>query len=386
MAMKKKVAVVGIGHTAFRPVTDDLSWKELMYEGASRAYEDAGLNPRKEIDSFITCAEDYWEGFSIFDEFVPDQIGAALRPCCTVTGDGIQGLALAYMQLMSGQVDTVAVEAHSKISDLLTYDHVLAFALDPIYNRPLGGHPHYIAGMEMRRYLRDSRNTEKDCARVVVKNRTNALKNATSAYGTKLTVDDVMTSAAMFSPLKRLDISSLVDGSLVMVLASAKKAMEITDNPVWITGVGWTSDSSWLESRDWGRAEYAEMATKMAYKMAGVKNPRKDLDFAEVDDKFSYKELQHIEAAKLCRKGEAGKKLRNGEFDSGGKIPVNVSGGSLGCGNLIEAAGLHRAMEVALQLRGHAGRHQIPKVVRRGLAMSWRSVPTATGAAVVMEV
>ncbi len=384
--MKKNVAVVGIGNTAFRPKTDEYSWKELMYEAASRAYNDAGLNPRREIDSFVTCAEDYWEGFSIYDEFVPDQIGAALRSCCTVTGDGIQGLGLAYMQIMSGAVDTVAVESHSKISDLLTYSDVLAFALDPIYNRPIGGHPHYLAGMEMRRFLRDSKCTEKDCARVVVKNKTNALKNPSSAYGTKLTTDDVKSSPEVFSPLRQLDVSNLVDGSIVMVLASAKRAKEICDNPVWITGIGWNSDTPWIENRDWGRAEYAEEASKMAYKMAGIKNPSSDIDFAEMDDKFSYKELQHIQAAKLCRKGEAGKRLRKGYYDFEGRLPVNVSGGSLGCGNLIEASGLHRSMEVALQLRGHAGRHQIKKVVKRGLALSWRSIPTATGGAVVMEV
>jgi acetyl-CoA C-acetyltransferase len=384
--MKKNVAVVGIGNTAFRPKTDEYSWKELMYEAASRAYDDAGLNARRDVDSFITCAEDYWEGFSIYDEFVPDQIGAAMRSCCTVTGDGIQGLALAYMQIMSGAAETVAVESHSKISDLLTYDHVLAFALDPIYNRPLGGHPHYIAGMEMRRFLKDSKCTEKDCARVVVKNKTNALKNASSAYGTKLTEDDVKKSAQLFSPLRKLDVSNLVDGGIVMVLASAERAKQITDNPVWVTGVGWTSDTPWLENRDWGRAEYAQLASKMAYKMAGIKNPSSDIDFAEIDDKFSYKELQHIEAARLARKGEAGRQLRKGRYDAQGRLPVNTSGGSLGCGNLVEAAGLHRAMEVALQLRGHAGRHQIKKVVNRGLALSWRSVPTASGAAVVMEV
>ncbi len=384
--MKKNVAVVGIGSTALRPKTDEYSWKELMYEAASRAYDDAGLHPRREIDSFITCAEDYWEGFSIYDEFVPDQIGAAMRSCCTVCGDGIQGLGLAYMQIMSGAVDTVAVESHSKISDLLTYDDVLAFALDPIYNRPIGGHPHYLAGMEMRRFLRDSKATEKDCARVVVKNKMNALKNVSSAYGTKVTTDDVKSSPGVFSPLRKLDISNLVDGSLVMVLASAKKAKEICDNPVWITGIGWNSDTPWIENRDWGSAEYARLATQMAYKMAGIKTPSSDVGFAEIDDKFSYKELQHIEAARLCRKGEAGKQLRKGTYDAGGRLPVNVSGGSLGCGNLVEASGLHRATEVALQLRGHAGRHQISKVVRRGLALSWRSVPTATGGAVVMEV
>ncbi|MCK4223358.1 hypothetical protein KAX01_03585, partial [Candidatus Bathyarchaeota archaeon] len=87
------VAIVGVGCTGFKSVTPDVSYKEMMFEAATRAYQDAGnINPRRDIDAFISVAEDYWEGFSIFDEFVPDQIGATLRPCCTVCGDGIYGL------------------------------------------------------------------------------------------------------------------------------------------------------------------------------------------------------------------------------------------------------------------------------------------------------
>ncbi|MCD6492780.1 MAG: acetyl-CoA acetyltransferase, partial [Archaeoglobaceae archaeon] len=71
-----RVAVVGVGYSGFNANTPDLHWKEIMYEAAVRAYEDAGINPRRDVDSFITCAEDIWEGFAIFDEFVPDQLGA----------------------------------------------------------------------------------------------------------------------------------------------------------------------------------------------------------------------------------------------------------------------------------------------------------------------
>ena len=84
-----RVGIIGVGMTAFRPSTPEYSWKELMFEAASRAYADAGLNPRTDVQSFITCAEDYYEGFGIFDEFVPDQLGGALRPVCTVSGDGL---------------------------------------------------------------------------------------------------------------------------------------------------------------------------------------------------------------------------------------------------------------------------------------------------------
>src|SRR2546430_9823721 len=117
-----------------------------MCEAASRAYADAAINPREDVDSFITCAEDYYEGFGIFDEFVPDQLGAALRPTCTVSGDGLQGLANAYMQIQTGLINVAVVEAHSKASDVLTLDGVIEHAFDPIWNKPLGAHPFVVAG------------------------------------------------------------------------------------------------------------------------------------------------------------------------------------------------------------------------------------------------
>ncbi|MFQ5911157.1 MAG: acetyl-CoA acetyltransferase, partial [Thermoplasmata archaeon] len=178
-------------------------------------------------------------------------------------------------------------------------------------------------------------------------------------------------------------ISKLADGSIVLVLARADKAKGITDTPVWIKGFGWNSDTPWLEGRDWARARYAEDAAKMAYKMAGIENPTNEVGFAEVDDKFSYKELQHLEAIGLAGKGQAGSDLESGRFNADGQLPINVSGGSLGCGNLIEASGLHRALEVVLQLRGDAEGMQLD--AERGLAQSWRGVPTASGAVAIFE-
>src|SRR3989441_2892465 len=134
--------------TAFRPATPEYSWKELMFEAASRAYADAGVDPRTDVDSFITCAEDYYEGFGIFDEFVPDQLGAALRPTCTVSGDGLQGLANAFMQIETGLVDVAVVEAQSKARDTVPPDGGIQHALGPVGNKPLGFHPYVVAGLE----------------------------------------------------------------------------------------------------------------------------------------------------------------------------------------------------------------------------------------------
>jgi len=380
-----RVAIIGFGCVGFRPVTPELSFKELMFEAAVKAYEDAGgLNPRKDIDVFVTCAEDYLEGFSIFDEFVPDQLGAAMRPLFTVSGDGMLGLATAYMLIKTGQFDTVVVEAHSKASDILTYMDIVQFGLDPIFNRPLGGHPYYVAGLEMTRYLYETGTTEEQCAQVVVKNRGNAILNPYAAYGAEITIDQVMRSERLFHPLKKLEISVPADGCIVMVLASEEVAEKLTDKPIWVRGVGWCTETPSLETRDWTRAVYTRLAAEMAYKEAKITNPWRDIDFAEIHDLFAYKELQHMEALKLCDYGEAGKLTEEGLTSLDGEFPVNPSGGLLGMGYGLEASGLQKVLEVVLQLRGEAGARQLDGV-EVGLAHTWRGIPTATGAVAILS-
>jgi acetyl-CoA C-acetyltransferase len=374
----REVSIVGIGYTNFSPVTPDLSWKELMFEAAAKAYADAGIDPRREVDSFITCAEDYWEGFSIFDEFTPDQLGAAIRPMHTVAGDGLLGLANAYMQIMTGLFDIVVVEAHSKISDLLTYEDVVLLAFDPIYEAPLGGHPCYLAGLEMQEYLACTGTTEEECAAVAVKNRWNALRNPLAPYGATISREDVLCSPYLFDPLKKLEIAPLVDGAIVLVLAEGELARRLSEKPILVEGVGWCSESPWVGSR-LPDAAYAASAAERAYAQAGITNPLQQIDLVEVDDRFTYKELQHLEALGLARPGEAGQLLLEGAFEQDGELPVNLSGGSLGMGDAVEAGGLQRALEIILQLRGEAGPRQV-EGAEVGLAMSWRGLPHGSGA------
>ena len=374
----REVAIIGVGCTEFNPVTPDVSWKELIFEAATKAFEDAGIDPRRDVDSFITCAEDYWEGFAIFDEFTPDQLGAALRPMHTVAGDGLHGLANAYMQIKTGLFDIVVVEAHSKISDLLTYEDVVLFAFDPVYEAPLGGHPYYLAGLEMREYLDCAGTSEEECAAVAVKNKRNALRNPLAPFGAAISIDDVMCSPYLFDPLKELEIAPLVDGAIVFVLAEGGLARRLVQEPIFLVGIGWWSESPWVGSR-FADAGYARCAAEMAYRQAGIKNPLLEIDLVEVDDRFAYKELQHLEALGLARPGEAGQLVLEGALEREGELPVNVSGGSLGMGDLVEAGGLARALEIVLQLRGEAAGRQVDGA-EVGLALSWRGLPHGTGA------
>jgi acetyl-CoA C-acetyltransferase len=380
--MNYRVAVIGIGWYGFRPLTPEVSYKEMVYQAAVGAYADAGVDPRKDVESFVTVAEDFHEGTSIFDEYTPDQLGAALKPVHTIAGDGLHGLATGYMLIRTGQFDLVAVEGHSKASNILTLSEVTAYAQDPIINRPLGLNSHFIAGLEMNRYLFETGSTREQCAAVVIKNRRNALKNPSAPYGAHLTLDQVLSGPLLSWPLGKREAAESADGAIVMVLASEKLARHLTDQPVWIIGAGWCNDSPSLENREWGRIPYIEKAARMAYRQAGITDPQDVIDFAEVDDTYAYKELQSLEALGLMHPGECGALTEAGYTEADGELPVNISGGSLGWGHLLDATGLARALEVVLQLRGQAGPRQI-EGVQTGLAQSWRGVPTTSGAVLV---
>lgn len=385
MPAGREVAIVGIGASKFDSVTSGISYKELMYEAAVHAYSDAGIDVRNDVGSFICCAEDFWEGNSISDEYMPDQIGAKLRPLFTVCGDGLLGLAHAYMHVLAGVSDLVVVESHSKLSDVTSKDLVEDLGFDPHFGRIPGVEPKYLAGLEMRRYLEESGNTHGDCASVVVKNKRNALRNPRAVYGDNLSNQDVLASEEIASPLTKREISSPADGSVVVVVASAAKARRLSgkNKPVWVSGISWFSDTPNVEEMDLGQALYASNSARKAYEMARIRKPLTQIDFAEIDDTYAYKELQHIEALGLAKR--AGKFVSSGKADPDGQIPINVSGGSLGMGSFVEASALVRAYESALQLRGEAGKMQLHNP-KRCVVQSWRGIPTQSGVTAVLSI
>jgi acetyl-CoA C-acetyltransferase len=382
--MNRTVDIVGVGWSGFRAISPDLSYKEIIFEAATRAYADAGIDPRNDVQGFVTAAEDYHEGTSIFDEYTPDQLGGALRPNHTIAGDGLHALAAGYMNITSGLMDVVVVEAHSKASNILTLPHITAFAQDPVFERPLALNPVALAGLEMQMLTNAGRISPEQCAAIVAKNKNNALANPSAAHGAAIGRQAVLDSEMLASPLTRLMAAPHADGAIVFVLADSDTAKRLKGKPIRVRGIGWANDTPALDSRDWMDARYAYKAARMAYRVADIRHPRSEIDFAEVDDTFAYKELQHLEASNLAKPGEAGVWTLQGGTERSGEFPVNVSGGALGEGCLLDATGLARALEVVLQLRGEAGARQLPKA-KTGLAFAWRGLPTTSGAAVVLS-
>lgn len=356
--MARRVAILGIGAVPARAATPEVSYRELTFQAAQAAYADAGIR-HTDVESVVCCEEDFHEGVSISDEYTPDQLGAVLRSVETTTGDGLHGIAMAALQVASGLFDVVVVESHSKASNIRTFDHVTAFALDPLWTRPLGLHPDFIAGLEMARFLHEARATEEICARVVAKNRANALRNPRAAYGASISAEDVLHSPVTFSPLRELHSARRADGGAVVVVGSEERARK-SPHPVWILGTGWCNDTSSLASRPWGGDGAIEKAAKLAYGEAGIRNPKKEIDYVEVDDLYAHRELLSLRALGL----------------QGTRAPVNDSGGSLGVGHLLDCTGLYRLAACVDAVR--SGR------AKKALAQSWRGVPTTSVAVTLL--
>jgi len=372
------VGIVGVGAAGFRAALPNISTRELMFEAAALAYRDAGIDPRKEVDSFITTSEDLWEGWSITDEMVPDQIGGAGRPVCTIPGDGVTGLGNAAMQIESGVAEVVVLEAHSKASDVLDKEAVEDLAQEPSLMRPLGVGSDSLAALEMAAFLEGSGFGLADCDVVIENSRRRGTANPLASFGSKRRRGVPLGSEIISSPLRRADKARYADAAVVVVLASDRWAKANKKEAVSVDGVAWCSSLPWYDGGEVAFAGYARSSFRRAAEQAGLKRGLGSLDLVELDDTYSFKLLQHL--ASLARdKDEASWVLR------GQGTALNPSGGSLAVGNLIEASALHRLYEAVLQLRGEGDRRQV-RGARSALVQSWRGVPTATGGVTILSV
>ena len=119
------VVVMGVGICGSFPASGGLSYRELIAKAATMAYEDAGVTA-EQIDGAVSCEEDFNSGYSIADEYVPDQLGMVRKPVYTIGGDFLQGIASAVMQINTGRFNILVVESYSKASNIMTKDEILA--------------------------------------------------------------------------------------------------------------------------------------------------------------------------------------------------------------------------------------------------------------------
>jgi acetyl-CoA C-acetyltransferase len=362
--MPRKVAVVEVAQLPGKESSD--AYLSQVHRVCREVLDKTGLK-RKDIDTAISAASDiFHSGVSCANAYYWDAGGGLLKNASRNDGESLTSAYYASMRIASGAFDTALVFGVCKGSENPDTDMLTHFFTDPFYQRQLGLNETVAAALQMRQYMDIHGITEEQCAKVAAKNLTNALKNPYAEIRRRVSVEEVMASPMVASPIKEKEIGPKSEGFVAMVLASEDKAKKLTNKPVWITGFGTTLDTFYLGDRDLTQTQLPTVA-KRAYAMAGISNPAKELDVVELTEPYAFQELLWCEQLGLCGKGEGGKLIDSGATQMKGSIPVNPSGGVLAM-NPYATRGLYRLAEVVLQIKGQAGEHQLDRPVKKGLA------------------
>ncbi len=371
----RRVAIVGAGMTRFVRRAQETG-KELAWEASSKALESCEM-ALDDIDCVVVgTAPEAFDGVHMKSEYLADGCGAWRKPVMrgyVGGGTGVFAPLQGWYHIASGLFDTCLVVCEEKMSSCQPHPQGAFLTIfDNMTERQLEPNLLWIFALEMNAYMSRYGLSKHDIALVSVKNKRNAALHPAALLGDPdITVDDVLASETLAWPVQRLDVSPVTDGAVALVLAAEPVARRTTNTPVWIEGVGWSLDTAYWTNRDLSYPTYVEEAARMAYKMAGITEPRKQIHIAEPYDPFDYKELHHLEGLMLFDKGKAPEATALGITQRDGDLPVCPSGGLLGVGNPIAAAGLMKVAELFWQLRGEAGERQVPGNPRRGVAQAW---------------
>ena len=384
--MAERVAVVGAGITNFVRRAQETG-PELAWAAASQALESAGMT-LDDVDCVIHgTAPDAFDGVHMKGEYLSAASGGWGKPYTRPYvggGTGVFAPIHAWMHLASGKFRTALVVCEEKMSSCQPHPQAAFITIfDHTTERALGPNLLWIFALEQQRYMSTHGISNHEIALASVKNKRNALDHPSAQLGAEVTVEEVLASEIIAYPVHRLMVSPTSDGAAAVVMTTEDVARSVTDQPVWLEGVGWALDTAFWTNRDLYYPRYVEKAAWMAYEMAGISDPAAEIDFAEPYDPFAYKELHHLEGLQLAPKGQAPKLLAEGHFDRDGKLPSCPSGGLLGVGNPIAAAGMMKICELFWQLRGEAGGRQIADDPHRGVAQAWGDL-MQVGTVVVM--
>ena len=371
-----RVGIIGIGQSAFRAKRDDASYPDLVREAVIPAMADCGLE-FDQIDAVVySLSPDAMVGIGNAERLGVDAVGARNKRFLRInTGGatGISSVAAAYYHIASGACETVLTAGADKVGECGDSQTVLNKIWDPTYERQLPLGTINMLAMSGTRYMDKYGMTQEDMARVTVKNRYHASLNPNAHLRRETTIEEVMASRMISWPIKLMDCCPQSSGGGAMVLASERFIREHKLDAVWITGLGHCSETYYLGDR-MGQGQTADHADafalsqsfKRSFKMAGITEPTKQVHVAELYAPFSNTEFHSIEAAGLAALGQSPAMLREGQFTLGAGIPINMSGGVL-CTNAIAVTAMIRVAEVALQVWGRAGAHQV-KGARVGIA------------------
>ena len=364
-SLRGKAAISGIGETEIGRVPDKNSM-DLHLEAAQLALRDAGIT-KDDLDAVITCGSmvEYNPRHHVtFAEYLGVPIRRLNETGMTGGTSVNSGIRLAAMAIAAGQCTTALVVSADNLLSGLSRDGAvghLAQYHNAEFELPYGPLIISFYALVARRFMEQFGWTSEQLAQVSVSTRKNAQKNPKAQMRDPITIQDVVTSKMVTSPLRLLDCAVISDGGGAIVVTSAERAADGPNTPIYILGTG----SAYSHYYIWGLPNHTSFLTDLiaesgraAYEMAGL-GPS-DMDVVMVPDAVSPSVPIQLEAFGFCERGEGASFVQGGRIEIGGELPVNTHGGCLSAVHPGNPAQIFHLIEAVRQLRCIAGERQVP--------------------------
>lgn len=360
------MAIVGAGVSKFG--VRKASYRDLIWEAGKVCFDSLPAVKPRDVDGLVVGS--VMPERTAFQSHISSLAAEALgiRPSTLsartehMCASGTVGIRYAYAFIAAGLADLVMVLGVEKLNQPSSDEAILNMGagVDREWEASFGLTAPPCFALAAQRHMAAYGTTEEQLALIGVKNHGHAAKNPNAHFQRGATLDQVLCSRMIATPLRLFMCSPITDGAAAVILAGEERVRDLTDKPVWIRGTSQALDGFQLSSlhEDYAHWPALQRAAASAYRMAGVSAD--DIDVAEVHDCFAIAELIAYEELGFCEKGEGGRFVEAGRSDYGGDVVVNPRGGLMGCGHPLGATGVAQAAEIFSQLRGEAGARQVP--------------------------
>ena len=374
MSIRDRVAIIGVGATRFGEHFEQ-GYSDLIVEAAYEAFRDANVSPPQIQAAWLgTCFPDSGgyqgnAGASLADalSLYHAPISRVANYCAT----GADAFRNACFAVAAGAYDLVLVVGAEKMRDVTARESLvgrLAETGHPVHGKGVTA-PGMFALFATRYFDRFGIGRE-TLAKVAMKNHRHGSLNPKAHFQKEITLEQYFKAPMVADPLGLYDCCPQTDGAAAAVICRADLAPTFSQEPILVKGLGLANpvgdELAFDPDSDFISFRATKEAATQAYQQAGVKDPFKEIDVAELHDCFTITELVTYEDLGFCQQGEGRTFIEEGVSSLEGALPINTSGGLKSCGHPIGASGLRMIGEITNQLRGRAGKRQV-KDAKRGL-------------------
>ncbi len=386
-SIKNKVAIIGMGCIKFGENWEQ-SIEDMMVDAVYEAYEDAGVGPE---DIQAAWWGTVWAGETAQIAASPLKLGyipfTHVENACATGSEALRGACYA---VAAGVVDIALAVGAEKLKDtgFMGLPQVRPTA-SWSYRIPSDTPPAEFAMMATGYFAKHGLSVEegkKLLAKISVKNHYNGARSPKAHFQREITEEMVLNAPMIAYPLGLFDCCGVSDGAAAAIVTRADMARKFRPDPIYIKAMTICQgprEGFLSQVYDFAHVEETRHAGILAYKEAGIKNPKEEISCAEVHDCFTITELTIYEDMQFSPIGRARDDIEAGTFTLQGKLPINTDGGLKCFGHPVGASGLRMMYEVYKQLQGKAGPRQV-KNPRLGMTHNQGGAPGAATVSVAI--